>query len=101
MGAGTLSEQRAELEAAATIARVFPHLPAAMIHAPHLFPGRLEIALHDGLGDFEQWRVALGILPEWVTQGPQKGRIVLSATGRFAGVEVTLTGYAPLLKAVA
>ncbi|MFD8088672.1 hypothetical protein [Streptomyces malaysiensis] len=101
MAAGTLADQKKTLDAAATIARVFPHLPGAVIKASHIYPGRLDISLHDDVGDFEAWRVALGMLPEWVEQGAQPGSMVLTASGRFAGVEVELTGYAPLLEAVA
>lgn len=101
MAAGTLASQRQATEAAATIARVFPHLPGAVLQASRTYPDRLHVSLHDDLGDFEQWRAALGILPEWVDRKSQPGSMVLTATGRFAGVEVELTGYAPLLQAVA
>lgn len=99
--AGTLGSQRKATEAAATIARVFPHLPSAVIQVSPIIPGQLDISLHDNLDDFEAWRAALGILPEWVNQKAQPGAMRLVATGRFAGVEVALTGYAPLLEAVA
>lgn len=101
MAAGTLASQKKALDAAATIARVFPHLPAATVLASRVYPGQLDISQHDSLAAFEQWRAALGILPEWVDQGEQPGAMVLAATGRFAGIEVKLTGYAPLLEAVA
>lgn len=99
MAAVTLADQKKALDAAATIARLFPHLPDAAIKASHIYPGRLDISLHDDIGDFEAWRVALGMLPEWVDQGAQPGSMVLTATGRFAGVVVELVGYAPLLEA--
>ncbi|MEU1787083.1 hypothetical protein ABZ553_14660 [Streptomyces sparsogenes] len=101
MAAGTLADLRKATEAAATIARVFPHLPPATVQVSSITPGQLDISLHDDLGDFEAWRVALGMLPEWVDQRPQPGAMRLTVAGRFAGVEVKLVGYAPLLKAVA
>ncbi|MFE9064897.1 hypothetical protein [Streptomyces violaceusniger] len=101
MAAGTLASQRKALDAAATIARVFPHLPAAVVQVSNIYPGQLDISVHDSLAAYEAWRAALGILPEWVDHGSQPGSTVLTAKGRFAGVEVKLIGYAPELKAVA
>ena len=102
MAAGTLGSQKRAVDAAATISRVFPHLPAAVIQVSGVYPDRVNISLHDDLADFEAWRAALGILPEWVGQsGLTDTSQSLTGTGRFAGVEVVLTGYAPLLQAVA
>ncbi|MFE9003128.1 hypothetical protein ACFYOY_13445 [Streptomyces sp. NPDC007875] len=101
MTAETLAGQKRALDAAATIARLFPHLPAAVIQSSHIYPGQLDVSVHDSLDHFEAWRAALGILPEWADQGSQPGSMVLTAKGRFAGVEVKLVGYAPLLEAVA
>ncbi|MEU1663598.1 hypothetical protein [Streptomyces sparsogenes] len=101
MAAGTLAEQRKAIEAAATISRVFGHLPPATIQVSTITPGQLDISLHDSLADFEAWRVALGMFSEWVDQRSQPGAMRLTVAGRFAGVEVKLVGYAPLLKAVA
>ncbi|OMI34416.1 hypothetical protein [Streptomyces sparsogenes] len=101
MAAGTLADQRKATEAAATIARVFGHLPPATFQVSSITPGQLDISLHDSLADFEAWRVALGMLPEWVDKRTQPSAMSLTARGRFAGVEVALIGYAPLLKAVA
>lgn len=101
MAAGTLADQKKALDAAATIARVFPHLPGAAIQVSNIHPGQLDISVHDSLAAYEAWRAALGMLPEWVEQGTQPGSMVLTTKGRFAGVEVKLVGYAPLLEAVA
>lgn len=98
----TLASQKKAIEAAATIARVFPHLPAAQIGVSHVYPDQVEISLHESLADFEAWREALGILPDAVSRKDlATEQQHLGATGRFAGAAVVLNGFAPQLAEVA
>lgn len=68
----------------------------------------IGVHLHDGLGDFEAWREALGIPVDEVVFRVGPHSTVMRADTTFAGVRVTVVGYsspiaatAPALKAVA
>jgi hypothetical protein len=97
----TLADQRRALEALAQIAAAFGHLPAACFDIGDVFPDRIDISVHDDLGAFEAWRVALGIPADAVEFGTMTNRTYLIGRGSFAGVAVKLTGYAAPLPASA
>ncbi|WP_431999301.1 hypothetical protein [Streptomyces sioyaensis] len=94
----TLAAQAAALDAAAQLARVHGQLPGARIEVSYVHPGRIFVSLHNDLGEFEAWREALGILAADVRREDHTpGRMSLTATCTFAGVEIELTGYAPAI----
>lgn len=100
----TLGGQGPAIEALYRILSQFPHLPAANITAEtvmsrQLSPG-VSITLHGSLADFEAWREALGIdtaTVEWhENRTNMRPYEILEGEGTFAGVPVTLRGFAPL-----
>jgi hypothetical protein len=74
----------------------FGHLPAADLHVSHIYPGQLTVSLHTGLGDFEAWRIALGVPHRSVRYATQSEAIRLEATVEWGGGTVVLVGYGPL-----
>lgn len=89
------------------LASEFPLLPAPHIDVNTIYPTRLTLSFHDGLGDFEAWREALSIDPAAVYQGTQSGdmTLVLRASATRDDVLVQLIAYGPntaiLVQAVA
>ncbi|MEU3735966.1 hypothetical protein AB0E78_02655 [Streptomyces sp. NPDC032198] len=49
------------LRALRVLALDFPDLPAPTVHISPIYPERLQLSLHDDLGAFEPWRLALHI----------------------------------------
>ncbi|QEU97447.1 hypothetical protein CP970_19860 [Streptomyces kanamyceticus] len=77
----------------------FPDLPAPTMHISSIYPERLELSLHDDLGAFEPWRVALGIeraAVDFHTQGDGK-TWVLQAHADYAGATVRLLAFGAAL----
>ncbi|MET8539207.1 hypothetical protein ABZW03_00900 [Kitasatospora sp. NPDC004799] len=77
-------------------------LPTATIQLQYLrmpdthdFLWGLEVALHDGLDHFEQWRQALGIDPAAVSHDTaMRGTLAwLTATTPHGGIPLKLTGF--------
>ncbi|QHY97260.1 hypothetical protein SSPS47_19315 [Streptomyces sp. S4.7] len=73
----------------------FGHLPTPTVDLSGIYPGRLTLRLHEGLGDFETWREALAIPPESVTHSVHSGGHTRSLTASIAygGADVHLHGY--------
>ncbi|WP_327703617.1 hypothetical protein OG530_19195 [Streptomyces decoyicus] len=91
----TLAAQAVALEAAAQLARALGHLPGATVTVDRIYPGQLCVGLHNGLGDFEAWREALGIpAADVCLKEFRAGAMYLKATGKYAGAEIELTGFA-------
>jgi hypothetical protein len=66
-----------------------------------IYPERLELSLHNGLGEFEVWRTAMGIRPEQVEFAEQAGNTwTLKASAPYAGAEIRLIAYGPTLDSV-
>ncbi|MFH8751075.1 hypothetical protein ACH4GK_31960 [Streptomyces rimosus] len=92
----TLADQQAALDTAVVLARTFGHLPAAYIAVSPVYPSQIDIGLHEGLGDFETWREALG-LPSGDVEYRTYGGVFLRVRGKSLGANVEITGYAPAL----
>jgi hypothetical protein len=95
--ATTVAGQGVALGALAQITAAFGHLPAACFDINDVYPDRVQISLHDGLADFELWRTALGIPGADVDYGTLPESMTLTGFGSFAGAEIKLSGFAPLL----
>jgi hypothetical protein len=95
--ATTLADQGLALGALAQIIAAFGHLPAACFTLSDVYPDRVQISVHDSLTHFEQWRTALGIPAAAVDYGTLPASMDLTVFGSFAGAEIKLCGYAPLL----
>ncbi|MFF1812735.1 hypothetical protein ACFVXW_27115 [Streptomyces sp. NPDC058251] len=91
----TLDDLSVPLRALRLLTVDFGHLPAPTVGISHIYPDRLELALHSGLPGFEAWREALGVAPEEVTYRLQSdGRTrVLRTIIAYAGAELELVGY--------
>ncbi|PJE99665.1 hypothetical protein CUT44_03975 [Streptomyces carminius] len=91
----TFGDLDAALRALRLLAVEYPHLPAPCVTISTVYPDRLELALHDDLAAFEEWREVLGIAPGAVGYGEQRdGRTrVLTASVDYAGARVRLVGY--------
>ncbi|WNI16223.1 hypothetical protein [Actinacidiphila sp. ITFR-21] len=98
MSTPTLADISAPLLALRVLLSEHAALPAGMIHVHAVFPGQLDVSLHDDLAGFETWRTVLGISPELVTCRTQSdGRTwVLKAGTDYAGARIELTGYADI-----
>ncbi|MFG2309652.1 hypothetical protein ACGFS9_13405 [Streptomyces sp. NPDC048566] len=100
-GLSRLAGLSVPMRALVALAAECGHLPAPAVGVTPIFPERVDLALHNGLGEFEVWRVALGIRPESVEFGEQTGDTwVLKAFARYAGAEVRLIAYGPTLASV-
>lgn len=97
MSAVTLAEQADAMRAVADMADAFGHLPSADITISPYTPGQIDITLYDGLGTFEAWRSALGIVASDVDCRVLPTRVRLQAGGSFAGATVELVGYSAML----
>jgi hypothetical protein len=93
----TLSSQQTAADAVAAVFRLLGHLPGAAMQIDTIIPERVDISLHDDLGDFEAWREALGIPPSAVTVRKSSSYFYLKAEGEFAGARVELVGFGPTL----
>lgn len=91
----TLAELGTPLLVLRLLGTEFPDLPAADVSVSTVFPNMLELSFHNGLGDFEAWRQALGIEPGSVTYREQSGgrTRVLRVETDYAGARLRLTGY--------
>ncbi|MFI8368569.1 hypothetical protein [Streptomyces sp. NPDC085466] len=89
----------ASLTALVALDAKFSHLPAPNVDLSPVFPARLCLSLHDDLGAFEAWREALNIDPATVVHRVQSGggTRVLKVHGLFAGADIELVGFAPVL----
>jgi hypothetical protein len=97
--ATTVAGQGVALGALAQITAAFGHLPAACFDISDVYPDRVQISVHDSLTHFELWRTALGIPADAVNYGRLTASIDLTVVGSFAGAEIKLCGFAPLLPA--
>ncbi|MFD3544454.1 hypothetical protein ACFWUW_02350 [Streptomyces sp. NPDC058655] len=84
------------LRALRLLAADHPHLPAPAVSVSTIYPDRLELSFHDGLGAFETWRDALRITPDRVEHSVHAGgrTQVLTAEVDYAGARLCLIGYA-------
>jgi hypothetical protein len=57
----TVADQQSALATLARIGAAFGDLPAAEFDVGRIYLGQVAVSLHDDLGDFEAWRVMLGI----------------------------------------
>lgn len=96
------SDQVSAVGALLAILTAHPGLPAPDVHMKLMtLPGTYEwtwglyVALHDGLGQFERWRAALGLDPATVEQKQHGTTAWLIATGTHCGVPVELYGFYP------
>ncbi|MEU9284154.1 hypothetical protein AB0D57_05355 [Streptomyces sp. NPDC048275] len=97
-GLSTLAGLSVPMRALGALAAECGNLPAPTVGLTPIFPERLELSLHNGLGEFEVWRVALGVRPDQVEFGEQAGDTwVLKAFAPYAGAEVRLIAYGPTL----
>lgn len=92
----TVADQQATLAVLARVGAAFPHLPAAELNVTRVYLDRLTISLHDDIGDFEAWRVALGVPHESVEYDTLPGVTALKATVQWGGGTIELVGYGPL-----
>ncbi|MCR8574701.1 hypothetical protein [Streptomyces sp. Isolate_219] len=98
----TLATQMAALAAAEQLGRAHGYLPFARIEFSPYQPDVIQISLHENLGDFDQWRSALGIPHSAVDYKPNgPSRMYLQAAGEFAGVKVEITGFGTAVEAPA
>ncbi|WP_328735447.1 hypothetical protein [Streptomyces bobili] len=97
----TLAGLSVPMRALRMLAAEYGDLPAPAVGVSTIYPERLELSLHKGLGAFEVWRAALGIGPDEVEFGEQAGSIwTLQASALYAGAEVRLVAYGPSLDSV-
>ncbi|WP_405536394.1 hypothetical protein OG787_24540 [Streptomyces sp. NBC_00075] len=96
----TLDGLTVPLRALRALAVDFPDLPAPTLEISTIYPSRLELALHQGLGPFEVWRAALGIAADAVEFREQSGgqTWTLHALAEFAGAELKLIAYGDSLR---
>lgn len=98
--ADTLNGLTPALTALRVLSADLPDMPAPAVRVTPIYPTLLELALHDDLGAFEPWRIALGIDREAIdfrTQGD--GRTwVLCATTDYAGARVKLIAFGAVLR---
>ncbi|NUP47243.1 MAG: hypothetical protein HOW97_08005 [Catenulispora sp.] len=92
----TVADQQPALAVLAQIGAAFPHLPGAVFNVSRLDLDEVTVSLHDDLGDFEAWRIALGVPASAVGYRTQPGNTVLTATVEWGGGTVELVGYGPL-----
>nr|WP_202488895.1 hypothetical protein [Streptomyces sp. SID5473] len=88
------------LRALRLIGSEFAYLPAPSVSVTPVYPDRLELLFHgDGFAAFEVWREVLKLPAEGVVHRVQSsGSIgVLIVHGAFAGAEIRLVGFAPVL----
>ncbi|MCX4665109.1 hypothetical protein OG453_00215 [Streptomyces sp. NBC_01381] len=78
----------------------FPEMPAPTVRVTPIYPTVLDLALHDDLGAFEPWRIALRIAREDIDFHTQSdGRTwVLCASTDYAGARVKLIAYGDVLR---
>ncbi|MEK2475535.1 hypothetical protein [Streptomyces noursei] len=90
-----MSDLAVPLRALRLLAADFPGLPAMNVDVSTLFPNQLELVSHDGFGEFEAWRSALGIRSESVEYTEQSGgrTRVLRAETDYSGARLRLTAY--------
>lgn len=97
----TLAGLSVPVRALRTLAAECDDLPAPTVGVTPIYPERLELSLHNGLGEFEVWRAALHIDPELVEFREQCGDTwTLRASVPYAGAEVRLIAYGPALDSV-
>ncbi|MFF0184609.1 hypothetical protein [Streptomyces sp. NPDC005244] len=97
----TLSELSVPMRALRTLAAEYGDLPTPTVGITPIYPERLDLSLHNGLGEFEVWRVALGIRAETVEFGEQCGDTwTLRGTAPYAGAEIRLIAYGSALDSV-
>lgn len=87
----TLQQQGSPILLLAYLHRTFPGLPHAEFHTSAIY-NRLDVSIHEDLGAFEMWRVALGLgSPVARSCG---GTAWLVIEGVVADVPVCLVGFA-------
>ncbi|MEU6001881.1 hypothetical protein ABZ837_29200 [Streptomyces sp. NPDC047197] len=98
--ADTLNGLAPALTALRLLAVDFPEMPAPTVRVTPIYPTLLELALHDDLGAFEPWRIALGIAREDIDfRAQDDGRTwVLRATTDYAGARVKLIAFGDVLR---
>lgn len=91
----TLADMSAALLAVRVLLSEHAGLPGGQIRVSDIFPGQVDVSLHEDLSAFETWRAALGIAPDLVTCGTQSGgrTRVLKAATDYAGARICLTGF--------
>lgn len=98
MKATTTREQIPTAEALARLLTAHAHLPAADLRVGQWLsndgPGtKLQVSLHQGLSDFEPWRVALGLDPRAVEFVQDSGCAWLNVAGTWQGMTLSLTAF--------
>ncbi|MEV7994886.1 hypothetical protein AB0O67_24135 [Streptomyces sp. NPDC086077] len=97
----TLAGLSVPMRALRTLAAEYGDLPAPAVGVSTVYPERLELSLHEGLGAFDAWRAALDIRPDEVEFREQAGNTwTLTASAPYAGAEVRLIAYGPALDTV-
>ncbi|MEU6275784.1 hypothetical protein ABZ871_25730 [Streptomyces populi] len=97
----SLANLSVPMRALRTLAAEYDDLPAPTVGVTPIYPERLDLSLHNGLGEFEVWRAALGIDPEQVEFREQAGDTwLLRGTALYAGAEVRLIAYGSALDSV-
>ncbi|MEV6020958.1 hypothetical protein [Streptomyces sp. NPDC051997] len=97
----TLAGLSVPMRALRTLVAEYGDLPAPTVGVTTIYPERLELSLHKGLGEFEVWRAALDIDPGQVEFGEQAGNTwTLIATAPYAGAEVHLIAYGSALAGI-
>ncbi|MFJ8990530.1 hypothetical protein ACIRQH_09165 [Streptomyces sp. NPDC102279] len=97
----TLAGLSVPMRALRTLAAEYGDLPTPTVGITPIFPERLDLSLHNGLGEFESWRLALDIRPEHVELREQSGDTwTLRGTAPYAGAEIHLIAYGPTLNSM-
>ncbi|MER6503228.1 hypothetical protein ABT218_28680 [Streptomyces sp. NPDC001455] len=95
-----MSRLSAAVKVLASLTERFADLPAAEVRISRIGAARVELSVHDDLGQFEVWRSVLGVSPADVVRGTECGGgplMWLCADAVVDGVTVHLVGYGHVL----
>ncbi|MYR28646.1 MULTISPECIES: hypothetical protein [unclassified Streptomyces] len=73
-----------------------PNLPAADLQAGRVYPGTVEVSIHEGFVHWEQWREALGVDPAETSYRQHSGFASVEGWAKVGGLSVRLVGYGAL-----
>ncbi|MBT2511051.1 hypothetical protein J7I98_35570 [Streptomyces sp. ISL-98] len=93
--AATVNDLAVPVRGLLAVCAEFGDLPAFYVGISSLYPKRLDLSLHDGLGSFELWRAALDIEAHDVRFAVQSAGTtwVLEGSTTYAGAELRLIAY--------